>query len=860
MSLERFCYLYSVDTSAFYTEEEQAVHEKMLRIYFLRKKIKDKQQKNPYTDYSWRLKVVNKALKEYKQQLTELLVENVNKKLCRSLNNDVLNDKAVINLFESSLTRALNIDHQELTKDIIIVNIFFFQVFESIVKYGFLLNGEKYIFLTASAGQIRTKKAVFIKEKSFEKIKPKIMCGLTIEKINENGGVNTNKFLAYLALSNSATDVWKEFDIDKSIVVDDFETFVKGEVDHIDANTYEIQRAMTETLIPHTDGCGMVLKQKTRMVRLPWVKGLLVQFPFDEFIKEKCNGTVKVKDIYGKEYDIIADGIEYIFTKSQFKLYKHYASWDEYKKYFKQYNCEACYCNIEEDVIPQARINYQMLQTLTDMKQDEIEKITLMTRQEIEKIGVDFSTTMRLLGATSYNKNKSAMQEALIYYPELYRDSYGKEILKQTKKSLVKQAKGGRLRVNGRYLFISPDLYAFCEWLFLGIKKPKGLLKDGEVYTSIFGNNMELACLRSPHLYREWAIRTNIKTEELNRWFGNTKCLYTSIHDLISRILQFDVDGDKALVIRDNTLVNCAKRNMENIVPLAYDMKKAQGELVNSENLYNGMCRAYTGGNIGIPSNNITKIWNNGNVNEEAINVVKWLCMQNNQIIDYAKTLWKTEPPKDIQKIIRSYTKAKVPQFFIYAKDKEKYQVATTNDSTMNRISNSFKSPRISYSKKIDKIDWRVLINLHYGYETDEDSEIIKRYNYWVKNKPKLQKAELDHIKNDDMWIYKRIREDILLFTGQNIQYITNCLVAYLYTIKQSSNKKILWGSFGDIVLKNVKENTKNMDAICPYCGQRFKPKNDKQHYCSVDCYKEVKRIRDRKNRQGEIYNFCLNS
>ena len=218
-------------------------------------------------------------------------------------------------------------------------------------------------------------------------------------------------------------------------------------------------------------------------------------------------------------------------------------------------------------------------------------------------------------------------------YPELFRDTYHKEILKQTKKSLVKQAKGGRLSINGRYQFLSPDLYAFCEWLFLDEKNPKGLLDDGEVYSSLNKNGVDLACLRSPHLYREWAIRKNKKTEELNKWFGNTKCLYTSCHDLISRILQFDVDGDKSLVIQDRTLTAVAKRNMKDIVPLAYNLRKAKGEQLNSDNLYNGMIHAYTGGNIGPISNNITKVWNSNNkISEEQLNVVRWLCMESHLI------------------------------------------------------------------------------------------------------------------------------------------------------------------------------------------------------------------------------------
>lgn len=93
-------------------------------------------------------------------------------------------------------------------------------------------------------------------------------------------------------------------------------------------------------------------------------------------------------------------------------------------------------------------------------------------------------------------------------------------------------------------------------------------------------------------------------------------------------------DGDKALVLKDKNLTSIAKRNMEGIVPLAYDLKKAKGEILTPTALYQGMCYAYTGGNIGVVSNNITKVWNSGEIGEEQINVVKWLCLYNNAVID----------------------------------------------------------------------------------------------------------------------------------------------------------------------------------------------------------------------------------
>ena len=56
------------------------------------------------------------------------------------------------------------------------------------------------------------------------------------------------------------------------------------------------------------------------------------------------------------------------------------------------------------------------------MTDNEIERLIVKTADEIDSIGRDYQTTMRLLGATEYNQTKSAMQEALTIYPELFKD------------------------------------------------------------------------------------------------------------------------------------------------------------------------------------------------------------------------------------------------------------------------------------------------------------------------------------------------------------------------------------------------------------------------------------------------------
>lgn len=833
MSLQNFIHLYSIATDAFYEPKEQYIHQRLLKLYKLRNKELPK----------WKKASVNRVIKKEKAKIIDLLEERLKSNEPRQLNSAVLIDKNVVSLFESALTRALDITTNSLTYDLMILNVFFFQVFESLVRDGFIYNGEKYIFLTASAGQIRTKRAVFIREAAYQKVQNRIMCGLTIEDINNQGGINPNKFLAYLALNNSATDVWEDFDIDKSIVVDDFESNVFGQVDFIDDVTYKIERQEKEVELCQTDGCGMMLDGPTRMVRLPWIKGLLVQFPFDKFIQEKCpNGKCIVTDIYGEEHDILAEGIRYIFTKSQFKLAKYFNSWSCYKERFKNNQCEACYCNIEENYIPKARINYQMLQTLSDMKNEEIDKLIKPTLEEINSIGNDYQTTMRLLGATDYNQNPSYFQQALMLYPELFRDPYCRDVLKQTKKSLVKQAKAGRLRVNGRYRFVSPDLYAFCEWLFLGIQNPQGLLRNGEVYVNEFRDGDELACLRSPHLYREWPIRVNKRNEETEKWFGMTKCVYTSCHDLISRIVQMDFDGDRLLVIKDRLLTKVAKRNMQGIVPLYYIMKKAKGSLIDNETLYQGMVQAFTTGNIGPISNNITKIWNCGNVGKEQVDVIRWLCMENNYIIDAAKTLYTPTRPKEIHKIISSYTKAKVPDFFQYAKDKFPHQVEEPNQSTMNRIAAKIPDPKIKFSKSISKFDYRMLMNLNYDFSISSESKVVNSYDKWNSRQYLFSIEEDNHQKQEDIYMYQKIRQNIIDECDKDINYVVNTLVAYLYTVRKSSQKKTLWACFGDIIVENLKNNLKNEGKVCKICGKRFSPVNNKQIVCSKKCYYEYDR------------------
>ena len=58
----------------------------------------------------------------------------------------------------------------------------------------------------------------------------------------------------------------------------------------------------------------------------------------------------------------------------------------------------------------------------------------------------------------------------------------------------------------------------------------------------------------------------------------------------------YDVDGDKSLVVADQDFVRIAERNMNGIVPLYYNMRKAEPTQLNNKNIYAGLNAAFTGG------------------------------------------------------------------------------------------------------------------------------------------------------------------------------------------------------------------------------------------------------------------------
>lgn len=847
MALDKQYCIYGIDTSAFYFDRERAIEQKM---YALRS------QKSAYREIlqdenlsgavrfviEKKYKEVSTGLSSSKELLIETMNDNMNR--TRNLNEAKLNPRNRISVFSSELTRCLDmiplnlnvrqtIENTVVNEQIMVISVFYFEVLESLINKGFNYNGYKYVYFASSAGQIRTKKAVFVREDLLNECWNKLTCGLTITEINNKGGMNINKFNAYLALCNSATEEWEDFDIDRCIVVDDFETNVVTEVDYVDDRDYSITRQTMPVTIPHTDGAGMIspeLSDKNFMVRLPWTKGLLGVFPFKEFIKEH-NCSSKVKDIWGKEWDIFEDNIQIIFTKSQLKMSAYFDSWDDYKTRFKKYGCHAGKCNVEEDYFKRATINYQMIQSFIDYTDSELKKMCVDSVGYINGICSDKNIQLELFGIKEGKSQHkyNGMQKCLLEYNGLLKDNYFREQLKDFRKKLINDLYSAKFRVNGYYTFLLPDFYAFSEWLFMGQKIPTGLLADGEIYCRLHEFDKEVDCLRSPHLYFEHAIRQNVNRPELNKWFLTNGC-YTSTHDVISKVLMFDVDGDKTLIVQDDNIINVAKRNQVGIVPLYYNMRKAGKENVTDRSRYKGLSVAFTGGNIGVVSNNISKIKNSSEIRnpvtkQEAMDCLKYLCMVNNEVIDFAKTLYKSTPPKNIKDTIAKYVNKKLPAFFVYAKDKTAEQVEPLNDCIVNRIHTLYNEDnfKLMFEDK-RRFDYRMLMN---NPDIKVDKEVLQTYSNIVSTiKFKRGKEE-----ESNVILIGDIISEMQKFNYAQYE-ICDMLIQDMFKDHEvfidTRYKEFFFNVYGDIIYENIQANKLKYGYICVDCGAEIKRVNGK--------------------------------
>ena len=825
----------------------------------------------------------------------------------RRVNEKYLKEDYEIAAFENDITRlafqdrGIAVAEYQLLDEIVYMEIFHNEIMWQILNNGIYIGGKEYMLFSATTGQVRNNTITLMRKDFFDKYKDHLMVGLSQDRINTHTndyknekGMNVGKYLSYNALPLSSSILPNiEIDIDRCIVVKGLETVITDKVKYVDIQTDKDGQCYVadtpkeyqtkEIEIEHTDGAGMFLPGElpsSCQIRGGYFKGAMFPFDFRLFINQVSHNSI-ISDAWGDMVDVEKKDIRFILTTSQLKMWKEYDSWEEYKEEFRKNKLKLSinsYANLVKETVTFA---YQYLQTLP--YNTDISELCKLAIDDLTNLKTDIEYVKRELGLTSdiatdedmdedireaelscrndnKGKSNSYIAIALDLYPSLIYDSYIKKKIQRLFNARKKSYMGGKLPIRGYYSYIVPDLYAFCEYLFMDERNPRGLVPKNCVYNRYYnecGNVENVICLRSPHLSRyEYPKRRLIQSEECRKWFGALKSdTVVSCHDLVSKSLQCDWDGDEVLISADKNLYLAAESLPDE--PLYYEMQKAEAQVINKESIYDTLVKGFDNNVIGESSNAITKLWNSPILEndplkyDDAINV---FCAYSNYAIDFPKTgknlvlgeyeqLYKDLiPSKDIKERMKP-PRVKYPQFFRYAKGK-KNNLEEYTSSPMDRIAKYIdeQTGRKHYKyfdnnkNTLKSFDYRNLMNNAVKsdktalYEVDRsDSRYLKLYNVLNRRKKKkksictsIQREQNKHNIDAreinakfDVFHYHCIREIKDIFTDKNGCFNVGLAVNYIIDMEYnrhefiSTSKDILWKCFGHIIIQNIHKNLK---------------------------------------------------
>lgn len=708
-------------------------------------------------------------------------------------------------------------------------------ILNQIVDRGVILDGRHYLFYTSSTGQMKESEITLVEEDYWKKNQYALMCGLTEDRINAKGGINMGKFFSAKALNiSNSIEYDSGVSIDEVIIVSDFKTLMSGMVNYLDVNTLDIQEKMMDIEIEHMDGAGMFIPGTfpcSCQIRGGWLKGAVFPFDFHKFIeiyKDKLSDK-NMKDAWGNSISVEEVlNAKMILTDSQLKMRKYYNSMQEYRECFKKSELSITINNCAHQSKSEVKVAYQPFQTIPrdNLRNEDIEKLSKKTVDYINNAKKDPEVALKLMGidleTLDDESELNALHAAILKYPKLLNDIHVQKTMKSALISARKEAQGCKLILDGLWSYICPDLFAFCQWVFLGKDVPEGLIPEGYAYNHYYdGMDIEeTCCLRYPHLSDcEHGIRKVLQSEECKEWFVGTDTVVSS-HDLISKVLQADWDGDHICLVHDKDFLNVLDRDK---YPLYYDMTKAEPAQISTNAIMTCLTSSFQNENIGFVSNAITKIFNSEG--DPDTKLVRILCAYNNFVIDYFKTQKSMDLKKyaDIYKEYKDSTngscKYKCPHFFMYAKDKKEKQCEKFNkNSNADRISQYIKNSTANGMTKIDyssEDDFCPEMLIDKSVKIDRTSE---QYSNLIE--------VLSELKTEKIRLYQKVKDDIKAKESDKQIFNMYCrerfrkiisdkkiLVNYLLDIEyhteehKDDKKDIIWNCYGDVLYDNLCKN-----------------------------------------------------
>lgn len=750
--------------------------------------------------------------------------------------------------------------------------------YSELFRNGFIYNGKRYLRFGKSASQAKDGVTVFVVDSMYHKLMKISMLDIDVD----NKDVVISKYEAQRCLIFSSCTLLN-IKIPNIVIVDEYEKVLKNQdikySEDVDKNGYirhEITEGKVDVRLSPFDGFGVHRRfigeqcatdigldyvPAAIQVRLPFTKGLSVEFDFEDYYKSM--GVSEITDVCGNKHNI--KDVDCIWNTSMFKAFGLFkekygkSAISEYFSILEKYDFKlgvSKYSHHTDDINFMTRLNFQYLQCLDlqnkkylnhynslklnlndeynlldDSNDGKIIKMAKYSTDLFYKIvGGELFHCLKFLGVSNSEDDMCGNYiKAILINKDMLNDPSIKRFLLRKAKKYINEFKLGKIYCDGFYHLVCGDIIAYLEYC-AGIS-PVGVLKEDEFFVSTIFSNENVAAFRSPLVCQSEvkiarALNCVAGYEKYFEHFKNQNLVMINEYDLtMPQMGGMDQDGD--IVFLTNNQIILDSKIEKKIVVSVNDKAVAKKLAYNMDNIIDYELRSRDS-RIGEITNIATSILNRYTENQKYKKMnddnVSFLRLLQGIEIDSIKTGVRWRIPNYLRDYLRQ-----IPYFLLfnypkkmsaYIKTDKKNKVSPESKKRLNAYHscspmNELCSYICEWEKK--KILWNksmvntgvLLVDNSLNYS---DTELIKkmrvlndRFSKEWKSCVKDFYKDISLGSNLNLLIEKYRKE--LLSLGADRIWLANYFIKTSY-MSYSTNKILCWSVFADEMLFNLRKNS----------------------------------------------------
>lgn len=402
---------------------------------------------------------------------------------------------------------------------------------------GFTLNGQRFVRLVATNGQVKVRAATYISERLAPEIRRRIDNGR-----NPDVELVPAKLEAYRALACSSSTV---VSMPRIAVVPDCVTHFKEDTLFLDKDedgNPTIQFIKDSDIeLTESDGCGLVTPQMMKRwgedlglnyipgalnTRFSFEKGILLPFDILRFADEVAH-TRTIVDIWGNEIDLT--NVDVILTGSMLKLWSSYDSIDHYMQCCEENEWEFAITKVAPSIeaLDDVRaLNYQFVQPF-NLDTNDIDELLAEPIKSINDILSQDPACANIflhgsgLNYLDFSNLPDDYAKGLLVDGRLQHDPYVMGRLHNQVRKKIRDLSIGVIDVEGNFTIIGDDPYALAQCIF-GLEVT-GLLPPHTIYSSYWRQKgvSDVICFRAPMSTAENIVKMHVADSDVAAdWFS----------------------------------------------------------------------------------------------------------------------------------------------------------------------------------------------------------------------------------------------------------------------------------------------------------------------------------------------------